>query len=196
MNSHLEKQLSLIIEIDKLKSVLRKSKIKSADDRAENSAEHSWHVALMAIILQEHSNEDVDILKVVKMLLIHDVVEIDAGDVIIYDLAARKEQEEKEMKAANRLFGLLPKEQGKELLDLWCEFEDAISAEARFAKALDRLAPLMLNYYNHGKSWQENHISKQQVLEVNSKIGKGSETLWDFAESLIEDAAQQGWLKK
>ncbi|MCE0492462.1 HD domain-containing protein [Vibrio salinus] len=195
MSKYLEEQLSFVLEIDKLKSVLRKSAVKSAGNRAENSAEHSWHVALMALVLKEHANEPIDILKVVKMLLIHDIVEIDAGDVIIYDHEARRQQEIKEKQAAERLFGSLPGKEGQEFKSLWFEFEAAESAEAKFAKSLDRLAPLMLNYHNQGKSWQENNINKEQVVEINRQIDKGSQTLWTYAQSMIEDAVQKGWLK-
>lgn len=121
----LEKQLALLIELDQLKSVLRRTRVKSADGRLENSGEHSWHVALMAVLMQEHANAPVDIARVMKMLLIHDVVEIDAGDTFVYDVAASKEQEEKEFRAAQRLFGMLPSDQGEELLALWHEFEAA-----------------------------------------------------------------------
>ncbi|MEL7288095.1 MAG: HD domain-containing protein, partial [Pseudomonadota bacterium] len=130
----LEKQLALIIELDQLKSVLRRTRVKSADRRLENSGEHSWHVALMAVLMQEHANAPIDIARVMKMLLIHDVVEIDAGDTFVYDVAASKEQEEKELKAAERLFGMLPSDQGDELFALWKEFEAAQSDDAKYAK--------------------------------------------------------------
>jgi putative hydrolase of HD superfamily len=152
MNERLTKQIELVIELDRLKSVLRKTCVKSADRRAENSAEHSWHVALMALLLEEHANEPVDISKVVKMLLLHDIVEIDAGDTFVYDAVASQEQEEKELQAAERLFGMLPADQGEELKAIWLEFEQAETAEARFAKALDRLIPVLLNYHNEGHS--------------------------------------------
>jgi len=195
MMKRLEQQLDLIIELDKLKSVLRRSRIKSANSRRENSAEHSWHVALMAILMEEHANESVDILRVVKMLLIHDVVEIDAGDTFVYDTAARAQQEEKERKAAQRLFSLLPKEQGDEFYDLWFEFEAMQSADAKFAKALDRMIPMLLNHHNQGQSWVEHGVACQQVLEVNKHIQYGSQTLWYKALAIIEQATEQGWLK-
>ncbi|USD53737.1 HD domain-containing protein [Vibrio sp. SCSIO 43155] len=191
----LEKQLALLIELDQLKSVLRRTRVKSADGRLENSGEHSWHVALMAVLMQEHANAPVDIARVMKMLLIHDVVEIDAGDTFVYDVAASKEQEEKEFRAVQRLFGMLPSDQGEELLALWHEFEAAQSNDAKYAKALDRLIPMLLNYHNDGQSWKENGVTQEQALTINKRIEFGSVTLWDKAKELIEDATENGWLK-
>ncbi|EGQ9193337.1 HD domain-containing protein [Vibrio parahaemolyticus] len=191
----LEKQLALLIELDKLKSVLRRTRVKSAEGRLENSGEHSWHVALMAVLMEEHANAPVDICRVMKMLLIHDVVEIDAGDMFVYDTAASKEQAEKEIKAAERLFGMLPTDQGQELLALWQEFEAAQSDDAKYAKALDRLIPMLLNYHNNGQSWKENSVTREQALTINKRIEFGSVTLWDKAKELIEEATEKGWLK-
>ncbi|WCP65945.1 HD domain-containing protein [Vibrio tubiashii] len=191
----LEKQLALLMELDQLKSVLRRTRVKSAEGRLENSAEHSWHVALMAILMEEHANEPVDIARVVKMLLLHDVVEIDAGDTFVYDVAATAEQEQKELDAAHRLFGMLPEEQGQSLLQLWLEFESAQSADAKFAKALDRIIPMLLNYHNQGQSWQEHGVTRHQALTINQKIEFGSQALWDKAQQIIDDATNKGWLK-
>ncbi|AEX22467.1 HD domain-containing protein [Vibrio sp. EJY3] len=191
----LEKQLTLLIELDQLKNVLRRTRVKSAEGRLENSGEHSWHVALMAVLMEEHANAPVDICRVMKMLLIHDVVEIDAGDTFVYDTAASKEQAEKEIKAAERLFGMLPSEQGKELLVLWHEFEAAQTDDAKYAKALDRLIPMLLNYHNDGQSWQEHGVTREQALTINKRIELGSVTLWDKAKEIIEDATDKGWLK-
>ncbi|ENV0925550.1 HD domain-containing protein [Vibrio parahaemolyticus] len=191
----LEKQLALLIELDKLKSVLRRTRVKSAEGRLENSGEHSWHVALMAVLMEEHANAPVDICRVMKMLLIHNVVEIDAGDTFVYDTAASKEQAEKEIKAAERLFGMLPTDQGQELLALWQEFEAAQSDDAKYAKALDRLIPMLLNYHNNGQSWKENSVTREQALTINKRIEFGSVTLWDKAKELIEEATEKGWLK-
>ncbi|EGR3415574.1 HD domain-containing protein [Vibrio parahaemolyticus] len=191
----LEKQLALLIELDKLKSVLRRTRVKSAEGRLENSGEHSWHVALMAVLMEEHANAPVDICRVMKMLLIHDVVEIDAGDTFVYDTAATKEQAEKEIKAAERLFGMLPTDQGQELLALWLEFEAARSDDAKYAKALDRLIPMLLNYHTNGQSWKENSVTREQALTINKRIEFGSVTLWDKAKELIEEATEKGWLK-
>ncbi|AUL96040.1 phosphohydrolase [Vibrio vulnificus] len=191
----MNKQLALLMELDKLKSVLRRTRVKSADKRLENSAEHSWHVALMALLMEEHANEPVNIGRVVKMLLLHDVVEIDAGDTFVYDAVASKQQAEKELAAAQRLFGMLPADQGEELLQLWLEFEAAQTADAKFGKALDRIIPMLLNYHNQGQSWQEHGVTRQQALTVNQKIDLGSHVLWDKAQEIIEQATQNGWLK-
>ncbi|EPN4952116.1 HD domain-containing protein [Vibrio diabolicus] len=191
----LEKQLALVIELDKLKSILRRTRVKSAEGRPENSGEHSWHVALMAILMEEHANAPVDICRVMKMLLIHDVVEIDAGDTFVYDTAASQEQTEKEIRAAERLFGMLPSDQEQELLALWHEFEAAQTDDAKYAKALDRLIPMLLNYHNNGQSWKEHGVSREQALTINKRIEFGSVTLWDKAKELIEEATEKGWLK-
>ncbi|MDW2262003.1 HD domain-containing protein [Vibrio sp. 1557] len=191
----LEKQLALVIELDKLKSILRRTRVKSAEGRLENSGEHSWHVPLMAILMEEHANAPVDICRVMKMLLIHDVVEIDAGDTFVYDTAASQEQAEKEIRAAERLFGMLPSDQEQELLALWHEFEAAQTDDAKYAKALDRLIPMLLNYHNNGQSWKEHGVSREQALTINKRIEFGSVTLWDKAKELIEEATEKGWLK-
>ncbi|HBC3491129.1 HD domain-containing protein [Vibrio alginolyticus] len=191
----LEKQLALVIELDKLKSILRRTRVKSAEGRLENSGEHSWHVVLMAILMEEHANAPVDICRVMKMLLIHDVVEIDAGDTFVYDTAASQEQAEKEIRAAERLFGMLPSDQEQELLALWHEFEAAQTDDAKYAKALDRLIPMLLNYHNNGQSWKEYGVSREQALTINKRIEFGSVTLWDKAKELIEEATEKGWLK-
>ncbi|WP_425628156.1 HD domain-containing protein [Vibrio neptunius] len=193
--ARLEKQLALVMELDQLKSVLRRTRVKSAQGRLENSAEHSWHVALMAILMEEHANEPVNIARVVKMLLLHDIVEIDAGDTFVYDTAASKVQAEKELAAAQRLFALLPNDQGQELLELWLEFERAESADAKFGKALDRIIPMLLNYHNNGQSWLEHGVTREQALTVNQKIEYGSQALWGKAQQVIEEATQKGWLK-
>ncbi|EPN8460723.1 HD domain-containing protein [Vibrio cidicii] len=191
----MEKQLALLMELDKLKAVLRRTRVKSADKRLENSAEHSWHVALMALLFAEHANEPVDISRVVKMLLLHDVVEIDAGDTFVYDAAASEQQAEKELVAAQRLFGMLPDDQRDELSALWHEFEEAQSADAKFAKALDRLIPMLLNFHNQGQSWREHSVTREQALTINRKIELGSHALWEKAQEIIEQATQNGWLK-
>ncbi|BDR17859.1 HD domain-containing protein [Vibrio sp. STUT-A16] len=191
----LEKQLALVIELDKLKSILRRTRVKSAEGRLENSGEHSWHVALMAILMEEHANAPVDICRVMKMLLIHDVVEIDAGDTFVYDTAASQEQAEKEIRATERLFGMLPSDQEQELLALWHEFEAVQTDDAKYARALDRLIPMLLNYHNNGQSWKEHGVSREQALTINKRIEFGSVTLWDKAKELIEEATEKGWLK-
>ncbi|CAH0539590.1 HD domain-containing protein [Vibrio marisflavi] len=196
MNDRLSQQLELLIELDKLKTVLRRTKVKSAQGRYENSAEHSWHVCMMAMLLEEHANQPVDLAKVIKMLLLHDIVEIDAGDTFVYDTQAAEQQYQNELKAAKRLFGMLPEEQCQDLMDVWLEFEQAESAEAQYAKALDRMLPMLLNSHNEGQSWVENGVKREQVLQVNSKIESGSSILWQKAKQVIDEATEKGWLKR
>ncbi|WP_413112208.1 HD domain-containing protein [Thaumasiovibrio sp. DFM-14] len=191
----LEKQLALIIEVDQLKNVLRRTKVKSAQGRLENSAEHSWQVTLLAVLLEEHANQPVELAKVLKMLLIHDIVEIDAGDTFVYDTVASAAQEENEIAAAERLFGMLPEDQAVVLYALWQEFEAAQTAEARYAKALDRMVPMLLNHHNDGQSWVEHGVARDQVIRVNGRIADGSAILWEKMTQVIEHAVEQGWLK-
>ncbi len=191
--SRLDQQIQFILEIDKLKSVLRRSYLIN-DPRHENSAEHSWHLALMAILLAEHANAPVDLLRVIKMLLIHDIVEIDAGDTYIYDSIGALDKALREQRAADRIFQLLPPDQASELRGLWDEFEARTTPEARFANALDRLIPLLHNYTTAGRSWQEHGITSDQVVARNRQINEGSTTLWTMAQQLIDDAVAQGYL--
>ncbi|MDQ8203122.1 HD domain-containing protein [Pelagicoccus sp. SDUM812003] len=190
----LAQQMAFIIEADKLKSIFRQSYI-SDKTRRENDAEHSWHLALMAITLFEHANDpQLDLLKILRMVIIHDIVEIDAGDTYIYDEEHKKDQERRERLAADRLFGLLPEDQAIEFRALWDEFELGESAEARFAKAIDRLHPMLLNYLADGKTWLEHGVVATQVREINQKIERGSASLWTYAQGLIQNAIQSGIL--
>lgn len=191
-NDRLRKQIEFILEIDKVKSILRKSRLFDRS-RFENDAEHSWHISIMALILSEYSNSRIDVLKVIKMLLIHDIVEIDAGDVVVYDTKKRKENEKNEINAASRIFGLLPSDQKDEYFSLWQEFEKRETAEARFAAALDRMEPVMQNYYDEGYTWRKLGVTSDKVLSVNSRIKDGSEQLWQYIESLIIDAQKKGF---
>ncbi|MEZ9786742.1 HD domain-containing protein [Vibrio breoganii] len=191
----LNQQLEMLMEIDQLKNVLRRTRVKSAQGRLENSAEHSWHVATMAMLTQEHANAEVDIARVLKMLLLHDIVEIDAGDTFVYDVVASKDQEQKELLAADRLFGYLPEGQREELRAIWDEFEAATTDDAKFAKALDRFIPMLLNYHNQGQSWVEHQVKRSQVIAINGRIQQGSETLWQKALQIIDEAVENGWLK-
>jgi putative hydrolase of HD superfamily len=192
---HLLQQVAFIHEIDKIKYIQRKSRLFNSD-RNENDAEHSWHLAVMAIVLAQHSNEPIDTLKVVKMLLIHDVVEIDAGDVFLYDTVLNHTNTEAERKAAERIFGLLPPEQAAELITIWEEFEASETPEAKFARSMDRLEPLLQNVSNNGGTWQEHNVKYEQVVQKKSIIQHGSQTLWDFAKTLIDESVEKGFLKK
>lgn len=188
-------QIAFIKEIDKVKYIQRKTKLFNSD-RNENDAEHSWHLALMAIVLAEHSDEPIDVLKVVKMVLIHDIVEIDSGDVFIYDSEKNHCNKDEERLAANRIFGLLPKKQAEEMIAIWEEFEAGETSEAKFAKAMDRLEPLLQNTSNNGGTWKEFGVNYQKVYEKKSVIKEGSKKIWNYAEGLINESVAKGILKK
>lgn len=189
----LEQQLEFLLEIDKLKQILRRNYLTDGS-RRENDAEHSWHLALMAILLSEYAREEVDLLKVMKMVLIHDIVEIDAGDTYCYDDVPEAERVEQERRGAERIFGLLSPEQGRELLELWEEFEAGQTPEARFAEALDRFQPMLHNYVTEGDSWKKNGVTVEMVLHRNRKIGDGAPALWEYAKEMLEDAIEKGYL--
>ena len=189
----LSRQIEFILEIDKLKSILRRSYLVH-DPRRENSAEHSWHLAVLAMLLAEHANAEVNLLRVLKMLLVHDIVEIDAGDTFCYDTVGNETKAERETLAAQRIFGLLPDDQREELHELWGEFEARQTPEAKYAAALDRLMPLLHNYHTQGRSWREHGVTRAQVLERNRHIEEGSEAIWQYIEVLIEDADRKGYL--
>jgi putative hydrolase of HD superfamily len=194
MDERLNRQLGFLIEIDKLKQVMRQSPLVDGS-RKENDAEHSWHLAVMAMVLAEHADEPVDICRVMMMLVIHDIVEIDAGDTFAYDDHGRKDQEERERQAADRLFALLPDDQAGDFRALWDEFEEDNTADARFARALDRLQPMTLNYLNKGGTWRQNGVTADKVLARNRPIEDGSAHLWRHAKGWIDDALEKGYLK-
>ena len=194
MSDRLDRQVRFILEADKLKRVFRQTYLTGAS-RKENDAEHSWHLALMGIVLAEHAAPDgVDLLRVLKMVLIHDLVEIDAGDTYAYDEARLRDQARREREAADRVFGLLPADQADQARALWEEFDARRTPDARFAAALDRLQPLLHNYTNRGRAWQEHHVTADQVLARNRTIADGSPTLWAYAQTLIRLSVQQGFL--
>jgi putative hydrolase of HD superfamily len=188
-------QINFLIEIDKIKTIFRKTRLFD-NSRTENDAEHSWHLCMYALTLKEYSNEPVDILKVLKMLLIHDLVEIYAGDTFLYSDKTKKQKKKEETDAAKKLFGLLPEEQGEEFLKLWEEFEEEKTAEAKFASALDRLEPVMQNCITKGATWKKHNIKKHQVIEKNNKIENGSEKLWEYASGIIDEAVLKGYLEE
>lgn len=193
----LEQQLAFIIEIDKLKAVYRQTTVKEDKNRHENSAEHSWHITLTAQLLQGYAEHDVDISRVVKMLLIHDIIEIDAGD--LFAFAEEKDHEQqalKEQQAAKRLFGLLPISQHDEYKGLWFEFEEANTNDAQFAKAMDRILPLVQNMNNQGGSWAKHKISQPQVLARNKYLEYIAPKLWQYVVAQTELAVNKGWLLK
>jgi len=194
MNERLASQITFIIELDKLKRVLRRTK-PVGSDRYEDSAEHSWHLAMITLLLAEYADETIDPNRVLRMVLLHDIVEIDAGDTFLYDPVARQAAQSEEAAAAARIFGLLPADQAAEFLALWQEFEARQSADARFAYALDRLMPLLQNYHNAGQTWQENNVHKAQVWQLNEPIGNGSAQLWALAQRLITESVEKGYLR-
>ena len=189
----LQRQIAFLVEIDKLKTILRRNHIADGS-RVENDAEHSWHFAVAALVLSELAVSEIDLLKVLKMALIHDIVEVDAGDTFIYDEAAKADQAEREMRAAERLFGLLPEDQAETIRGLWDEFEERRTPEALYARAIDRLAAILLNYASEGKTWRQYGISKAQLLAINQPIALGSPALWDYVRELIEEAARRGYV--
>lgn len=194
ISQRLEKQMNFIKEMDKLKSIRRRSLLIN-EDRAENDAEHSWHLALAAIILSEYSSKKIDLLKVMKMVIIHDIVEIDAGDTYCYDKEGLKTQEKREMEAAQKLFGMLPKDQKTELFTLWREFEDKQTPEAKFAASLDRLQPILLNYSKGGIAWKKRKIKRQQVEERQNVTQEGSQDIYNYIMEVIEAAYNEGMLQ-
>lgn len=192
---NLLKQIEFIKEIDKIKYIQRRTKLFNSD-RNENDAEHSWHLAMMAIVLSEYSDAKIDVLKVLKMVLIHDIVEIDAGDTFIYDQNKNHENTEEELVAAKRIFGILPEKQAQEFIEIWKEFEDGNSNEAKFARSMDRLEPLLQNTSNNGGTWKEYGVKYQTVYDKKKIIQNGSSQLWDYAEKLINESVEKGILEK
>lgn len=195
ISNDLLKQIEFIKEIDKIKYIQRRTKLFNSD-RHENDAEHSWHLAMMAIVLSEYSDCKIDLFKVIKMVLIHDIVEIDAGDTFIYDSVKNHTNTDQELVAAKRIFGLLPQKQAEEFIQIWIEFEEGVSNEAKFAKSMDRLEPLLQNTSNEGGTWKEFGVKYKTVYDKKKIIKEGSSELWSYAEKLINDAMEKGILKK
>ncbi|TSE04576.1 HD domain-containing protein [Aquimarina algiphila] len=184
LSERLSKQIEFIKEIDKIKYIQRKTKLFDSD-RPENDAEHSWHLAMMTLVLVEHSNESIDLIKVLKMVLIHDIVEIDTGDVFLHDPVKNHINTDEELIAAKRIFGLLPEEQAKEFIDIWLEFEEGKTKESKFAKAIDRFEPILQNSSNNGGTWNEYNIDYEKVENKTKSIQYGSFNLWNYAKELI-----------
>ena len=193
-NEKLQQQIQFLREIDNLKQILRQT-VLIKDKRQENDAEHSWHLAMLVMVLSEYSNDtSIDLLRILKMVLIHDLVEIDAGDTFCYDEQGREGKVEREREAARRIFSILPNEMTQEYIDLWEEFEAMETPEAQFAASVDRLQPILLNFYSEGYAWKKHGIKKSQVIERNHHIAKGSSVLWGFAQNLIDEAVSRGYL--
>jgi putative hydrolase of HD superfamily len=195
-SDRLNRQLKFIIEVDKIKHIFRKTKLFDAT-RFENDAEHAWHLGLMVLVLSEYSNEPgIDILKVLKMVLIHDIVEIDSGDTIVYDIKNRALAEEKEKMAAERIFSILPADQKSEFKALWLEFEKRKTAEAKFAAALDRFEPILQNHLTGCFAWKKHGITAQRLNAVNHHIEEGSKKIWEIVQQIFLEATEKGDIKK
>jgi putative hydrolase of HD superfamily len=191
-DDRLNRQLGFLLEVDKLKHVLRRTLLPMG--RRENSAEHSWHLAVFAITLAECADQKVDISRVIQLLVVHDIVEVDAGDVFVYDQAAELQKSAREQQAAERIFNLLPPDQATVLRQLWDEFEERQTVEARFACALDRFQPILLNYAGRGEMWRQYGITASRVLERNRSMETGSRKLWEYTQTILKDAVEQGYL--
>lgn len=195
-HERIEKQFAFCREIDKEKFIGRQTYLTGAK-RKENDAEHAWHMAIMTLLLSEYANDKIDVLKTISMLLIHDLVEIDAGDTFAYDEEAKKTQRERELAAADRIFGLLPSDQGANLRSLWDEFEEGCTPEAKFAHTMDNIQPTMLNAATDGKSWKEKGVYLSQILNRNSNTAEGSQALWEYSlKHFIEPNVEKGHIKK
>ena len=194
MDDRLKKQMEFMLEVDKSKFVRRQTYL-SDGIRRENDAEHSWHLALMAARLTEHANEKIDIARTMLMVLIHDIVEIDAGDTYAYDDAGHLDKREREVKAAKRIFGLLPEDQAEKMMDLWEEFEASETPEAKFAHSLDCVQPLMLNDATDGKSWREHEIKRSQVMKRNAGTAQGSALLMEYVNGILDKNVEKGNLR-
>ncbi len=191
-----KRQIEFILEADQLKKIARKTTLLDVS-RQENSAEHSWHIALLVLILSEYANHrQLDMLHVIKLLLIHDLVEIDAGDTYCYDEVGGRDQRKREIEAAERIFKILPEDQAIALRALWNEYEAKDTPESKFANALDRVQPFLHNYFTRGHTWQKYGIQKNQVIERMQPVREGSHFLWEYVLSLIDDAVQRGFLAK
>lgn len=190
----LKQQMEFILEVDKLKKIKRQTYLSDGSGK-ENDAEHSWHLALMAMLLSEYSNEKIDTLRVMSMVLIHDIIEIDAGDTYAYDDAGNATKREREEKAAARIFGILPENQEKMMWELWEEFEACETPESKFANALDKMQPLMLNDATGGRAWMEHGVAKHQIVNRNAKVHEGSEEIWNWIKDIIDKNVEMGHIK-
>ena len=191
MDERLKKQLEFVYELDKLKSINRQTYIADGS-KHENDAEHSWHLALMCMLLSEYSNQEIDVLKTMSMVLIHDAVEVDAGDTYAYDETGNLSKREREVKAAERIFNILPEEQGKKVRALWDEFEEKETPESKFANALDRLQPIILNHLTDGRAWREHGVKKSQVHNRNKNVGEASRKFGELIDQIINFNVEKG----
>lgn len=190
----LERQLAFVLEMDKMKSIVRQTYLANGS-RKEDDAEHSWHLTLMAFVLAEYANEDIDVSKTMKMVMLHDVIEIDAGDTYAYDEAGNQTKKKRETAAADRLFAILPADQEAEFRALWDEFEAMDTPEAKFANTLDKIQPVLLTNAEGGSSWKEHGVKRTQIMARNERSHEGSEELWKYIKSLIDENIKSGIIK-
>jgi len=192
--SRLHRQVEFIVEVDRLKEIFRQNRL-TVSRRRENDAEHSWHLCLSVLVLAEHADVPrLDVLQALKMLILHDLVEIDAGDTFAYDTAGASKQHEREARAAERIFGLLPEDQAREFRSIWEEFEERKTPEARFAAAIDRFQPMLLNTRTEGHSWRQHGVVASQVMSRGAAIREASSSLWEYVADMIRDAVSRGHL--
>ncbi len=195
VNERLLRDMEFIVELDKMKTILRQTSLIS-QDRHEDDAQHSWHIAVMAMILDKYADEKIDTCKVIKMLLIHDLVELYAGDTFCYDKDANRDKEERELAAADKIFGMLSQDKAREMRALWDEFEEMETPEALFAASMDRLQPMLNNYHNQGGTWKKYDVPQADIYERISPVKKSSTSLWEFVEHMLEDAFDKGLINR
>ncbi len=195
INEKLIKDIEFIVELDRMKSILRQTSL-IGEDKREDDAQHSWHISVMAVVLSEYANEDIDVCKVIKMLLTHDLVELYAGDTFCYDKVGNQDKKQRELAAADKIYGMLDEEKGKELRKLWDEFEEMETPEALFAASMDRLQPMLNNYYNNGGTWRKFNVAQSDIYKRISPVKKSSDELWNFVEYMLEDAFEKGLISK
>jgi len=194
--SRLARQVAFVVEVDRLKEVFRQT-VLTRSRRPENDAEHSWHLCLCVLVLAEHANvPDLDVLRVLRMVIVHDLVEIDAGDTFAYDTAGMAGQHEREARAADRIFGLLPDDQARDFRALWDEFEARQTPEARFAAAVDRFQPMLLNAHTEGHAWRKHGVTSPRVMARNAQVADGSVALWEYASRMVAEAVEKGHLDR
>lgn len=189
------KDMEFIVQLDKMKTVLRQTQLIGSEQR-EDDAQHSWHIAVMTMVLSDYADEKIDSSKVIKMLLIHDLVELYAGDTFCYDAKGNEDKKSREMEAADKIFGMLDENKAKEFRSLWDEFEDMETPEALFAASMDRLQPMLNNYYNGGGTWKKHEIAQRDIFKRISPMEKSSKKLWEFVEFMLEDAYNKGLISK
>lgn len=195
ISERLKKDIEFIVELDRMKSILRQTSL-IGEDRREDDAQHSWHISVMAMVLSEYANENVDLCKVIKMLLTHDLVELHAGDTFCYDKVGNEDKRERELAAAEKIYGMLDEDKGRELRALWDEFEEMKTPEALFAASMDRLQPMLSNYYNNGGTWKKFDVAQSDIYKRISPVESSSDELWGFVEYMLEDAFDRGLINK